>query len=102
MNNFRELELAITKWAENKDLLKPENSFQQITKTMEELGEVASALCKKKPDLLVDSIGDCVVTLIILARQNNLNMLDCLQVAWDEIKDRKGKTIDGVFIKNEI
>ena len=26
-------------------------------------------------------------------------MLDCLNSAWDEIKDRKGKVKDGSFVK---
>jgi len=33
--------------------------------------------------------------------RNNLHMTDCLEVAWVDIKDRKGKMIDGIFVKEE-
>lgn len=31
-----------------------------------------------------------------------LNLNDCLLAAWNEIKDRKGTTINGTFIKNQL
>ena len=86
-------------WADEKNLLKPENSLKQFTKVVEEVGEVASALARNDKTLLKDGIGDVVVTLIILAEQNGLSIGECLEAAWDEIKDRKGKTIGGAFIK---
>ena len=30
----------------------------------------------------------------------NLDLTECANLAWNEIKDRKGNTINGVFIKN--
>lgn len=90
----------VINWADNKGLLKPENSFKQFIKTVEEMGEVANALNKDNKEALIDGIGDVVVTLIILAKQNNLDIEDCLEHAWNEIKDRTGKTVNGVFIKN--
>ena len=44
-------------------------------------------------------MGDIFVTLIILCDQLNLDLVDCLARAYEKIKDRKGKTINGVFIK---
>lgn len=90
----------VINWAKDKGLLKPENSTKQFIKTVEELGEVASALAKGNRQGFIDGIGDVVVTLIILAEQNGLDIEDCLEVAWNEIKDRTGKTVNGVFIKN--
>ena len=46
-----------------------------------------------------DAIGDVVVTLIILAQQIGTTFEDCVMLAYDEIKDRRGKLVDGVFIK---
>lgn len=88
-------------WADDKDLLKPENSLKQFTKVVEEVGEVAAALARNDKDELKDGIGDVIVTLIILAEQQGLAVGDCLQAAWDEIKNRKGKTVNGAFIKSE-
>jgi hypothetical protein len=49
----------------------------------------------------LDSIGDCVVVLTILAAQNGLQIEDCIAQAYDEIKERKGVMKDGVFVKEE-
>jgi len=89
----------VIQWASDKYLLKKENSLAQMAKITEEVGEVASALLKKDTPKLIDGIGDVVVTLIILAEQNNLRIEDCLEVAWVEISNRKGKTVGGTFIK---
>jgi NTP pyrophosphatase (non-canonical NTP hydrolase) len=89
----------VVKWADDKGLLKKENSAKQFLKVAEEVGEVASALAKDKPDMLMDGIGDVFVTLIILAEQNGMTAEQCLQAAYDEIKNRTGKTVNGVFVK---
>ena len=89
----------VVQWAADKNLLKKENSLAQMAKVTEEVGEVASALLKKDTPKLIDGIGDVVVTLIILAEQNQLRIEDCLEADWIEISNSKGKTIDGTFIK---
>lgn len=90
----------VESWAEEKGLLFQANSNKQMLKVMEEVGETASALSKGDYDGLIDGIGDVMVTLIILAAQNNLSIKNCLAAAYDEIKDRTGETKDGVFIKD--
>ncbi len=90
----------IIAWAKEKDLLKKENSLAQMAKVTEEVGEVASALLKNDKAKLIDGIGDSFVTLIILAAQNDLTPEECLNAAWEEIKNRKGKTVNGTFIKD--
>jgi len=90
---------SVTIWADEKQLLKSENSLKQFTKVVEEVGEVAAALAREDKDELKDGIGDVVVTLIILAEQQGLSLGECLAAAYDEIKNRKGKTINGTFIK---
>nr|WP_245344313.1 MazG-like family protein [Staphylococcus sp. GDB9P120P] len=88
-------------WSIEKGLHKS-NSAQQALKTLEEMGEVASALCRNNTDALRDGIGDVVVTLIILAQQNNMTLYECLNTAYEEIKDRKGvMSSEGSFIKQE-
>lgn len=98
-NTMEQLIQNIIEWAKAKGINKKENSLAQMAKVTEEVGELASALIKKNNDKLIDSIGDVIVTIVILAEQNGLNVKDCLEVAYNEIKDRKGKTIDGTFIK---
>lgn len=71
----------------------------QICKTIEELGETAKAILKKDVIGQMDGIGDTVVTLICLSMQLNLDFEECLEYAYNEIKDRRGKLINGVFVK---
>lgn len=80
-------------------IVKPENARTQFMKVTEELGELAEGINKDKPEQVKDSLGDVLVTLILLAEDLNLNLLDCLNSAWNEIKDRKGEVKDGSFVK---
>ena len=99
---FDELIDNITQWADDRGILIPNNAPQQTMKIMEELGETAGAILKnKEKSEIIDGIGDTLVTVIILAKQLGLNPTECLESAWNEIKDRKGKTVDGTFIKEE-
>tara|TARA_B100000073_G_scaffold322114_1_gene303185 strand:+ start:134 stop:427 length:294 start_codon:yes stop_codon:yes gene_type:complete len=86
-------------WANEKDLLKKENSQAQMLKVLEEVGETAGALLKNKNQEIIDGLGDSFVTLIILCYQLGLEPKDCLEAAWNEIKNRKGKTVNGTFIR---
>jgi len=95
---MNELVGLIEKWSINKNLHKAEPS-KQMLKVVEEVGEVASALARNDMDKLEDGIGDVIVTLIILAQQNGMSLEDCLDTAYAEIKGRKGKMINGVFVK---
>ena len=90
----------VEEWSKDKDLDKAESS-KQFLKVIEEIGEVADALAKNKPEELKDGIGDVVVTLIILAQQNGLTLEECLETAYSEIADRKGEMVNGVFVKEE-
>lgn len=88
----------VEQWSIDKNLHNG-NPDRQALKFYEEAGEVGAALSRNKLDDLKDGIGDTVVTLIILAQQHGMTLQECLQFAYDEIKGRKGKTINGTFIK---
>lgn len=89
---------AVKIWSENRGLHKADPA-KQMLKVTEEIGEVAAALARGDKDRLEDGIGDSVVTLIVLAQQNGLELAECLETAYSEIEGRKGKMIDGVFVK---
>ena len=72
-----------------------------MVKVMEELGELANGINKNKQDLIIDSIGDVYVVLVILCMQLGLDINDCIKVAYNEIKDRKGEMVNGTFVKEE-
>jgi NTP pyrophosphatase (non-canonical NTP hydrolase) len=89
----------ILTWAKERNLLKPENQTKQFIKLAEEVGELGAAILKNDIIKIIDGIGDIQVVLIILAKQYDLDIDHCLEAAWHEIKDRKGKTVNGTFIK---
>lgn len=98
---FEELHEAIIQWAEDRNMIKPDRltGLAQLAKVTEELGELSAGINKNDEDKTKDSLGDIMVTLIILAQDLNFDLLDCLNSAYNVIKDRKGKTINGVFVK---
>lgn len=98
--NLNELVKNVEEWSINKGLDKSESSKQYL-KVAEESGEVAAALARNDNEALKDGIGDEIVTLIILAQQRGLTLEECLNAAYQEISDRKGKMVNGVFVKED-
>lgn len=101
MNN-NELQENVIQWASDRMLLSKDNALKQLAKTMSELGELADAIIKNDTEGIVDGLGDVQVTLIILADQLGIPYDGALESAWNEIKNRKGKTIGGTFIKETV
>ncbi|MEB7693323.1 MazG-like family protein [Staphylococcus epidermidis] len=97
-NTINQLVKQVEQWSINKNLHNG-NSDRQALKFYEEAGEVAAALSRNDKKALKDGIGDTIVTLIILAQQQGWTLEECLQYAYEEIKNRKGKTINGTFVK---
>lgn len=87
-------------WAEDRNLIKGATSQAQTVKLFEEGGEVAAAVARNDREKLKDAIGDVAVVLIILAAQNDMTFDECLNAAYEEIKDRTGRMVDGIFIKD--
>ena len=98
INTLDQLVKQVEQWSKDKNLHNG-NPDRQALKFYEEAGEVGAALSRNKMDDLKDGIGDTVVTLIILAQQHGWSLQECLQYAYDEISQRKGRTINGTFIK---
>lgn len=86
-------------WAIRRGLDKA-NSDKQLIELIKEVGQLAEAHNKGYRDKQIDSIGDIAVVLTIYALQNGLHLDDCIREAYNTIKDRAGKTKDGVFIKD--
>ncbi len=119
---FEELGEKVLDWAKDKDLLHADIAEKQFLKFMEEVfefrdewtlykdefsfnngyGEIDdnSYLCELADKMILE-MGDIFVTLIILCEQLEMDPVDCLARAYEKIKDRKGKTINGVFMKQE-
>ncbi len=86
-------------WAEDKNLIHEENAPKQLIKLQEEVGELCSAYLKGNKAEQIDALGDIRVVITILAAQLNLDIDACFDIAYNEIKDRKGVTKNGTFIK---
>lgn len=87
----------IKQWHHDRNLIEGSTDKDQYLKLIQEAGELSDSICKGKD--IRDDIGDMMVVLINIMARNELSMDECLQVAYDDIKDRKGKMIDGVFVK---
>lgn len=89
----------IRDWANERGLIKGGDVKTQTIKLVEEVGELSRAVIKSNEEEFVDAIGDCVVVLTNLAAIKGLKIEDCINKAYDVIKNRKGKMENGSFIK---
>jgi len=89
----------IRQWHHERNLIDGSDDKTQFCKLAEEMGELSSNICKGNDRK--DDIGDMMVILINIAERNGYTLEECLNVAWQDIKDRKGKMIDGVFVKED-
>ena len=92
----------IRAWATNKGIYKSGDSKTQYIKLMEEAGELAQAILKNDEPEVIDAIGDMVVVLTNLAKLRGHNLEDCVCSAYDVIKSRQGKMINGTFVKQTL
>ena len=88
---------SITKWHYQRNLIEGSTDKDQVLKLIQEVGELSDSVCKGND--ISDDIGDILVVLVNIAARNGWDLYTCLKVAFDDIKDRKGCMIDGVFIK---
>lgn len=91
----------VLEWAKERDLIHEENAPKQLIKLQEEVGELCSAYLKGNKAEQIDAIGDIRVVLTILSEQLNLDIDTCFDIAYNEIKNRKGVTKNGTFIREK-
>lgn len=101
VSRYRQLEALVEDWAEDKGIIKNGTPTAQALKTLEECNELIDAIDKEHKGETVDALGDVLVTLIIQAKMQGVDLLDCLQIAYDVISKRTGKMENGMFIKNK-
>jgi len=91
----------IRNWAAERGIYEKGNSHTQYVKLQEEAGELAKALLNKDNDEIKDAVGDIVVVLTNLAYLEGFTIEECISAAFKEICNRKGKMINGTFVKDE-
>ena len=114
MKNFEQLQKLTLEWAKDKNLLHADNTDKQFMKFIEEVFEFKTdydilwhevrrqgSISREMVKSLMLEMGDIFVTLIILCNQIGIEPTRCLDMAYEKIKGRTGKTINGVFVKEE-
>ena len=91
----------IREWAEERGLYENGDPKTQALKLVEEVGETCRAILKEDRAEAIDGIGDCIVVLTNLAELIGHPIEDCIEAAYNEIKDRKGKMANGTYVKND-
>ena len=94
-----ELVKKVEQWHYDRNLIDGATDKDQVLKLLQELGELSDNVCKGND--IRDDIGDILVVMINILARNKLTLEECLEVAYKDIKDRKGKMVDGIFIKEE-
>ena len=87
----------VISWHHDRNLIKGSSDKDQTLKLLQELGELSDSVCKGKD--IKDDIGDMLVVMLNITSRNNVSLEECLAKAWEDIKDRKGRMIDGIFVK---
>ena len=98
---FSELEQLVLKWAKDRLIFEQSNPVNQYEKLIDEVCELKDSIDNVNVFKMRDDIGDILVVLIIMSFMIGLNIETCLEFAYNEIKDRKGKMVNGIFVKDQ-
>lgn len=100
MSTYAEVEMEIIRWAEARKIIPRAKPQAQLNKALEELAELFKAESQGNLPGIKDGVGDVVVCLINYCALKEINLVDCLALAYEEIKDRRGTLMpDGTFVK---
>jgi NTP pyrophosphatase (non-canonical NTP hydrolase) len=94
---LEQYEKLIEQWHRDRNLIDGATDKDQVCKLIQEVGELSDNVCKGRD--VSDDIGDCIVVLINIAVRNGLTLEQCMAQAYNDIKDRKGRMVDGIFVK---
>ena len=99
--SYADVELQIIRWAESRRIIPNSTPEVQLLKAVSEMGELADATLKKDREGMEDAVGDVMVCLVNYCALQDLNLVDCMEVAYDQIKNRRGTLLpSGVFQKD--
>ena len=89
----------IVNWAMDRRIIQESNPVAQSTKTVEEANEMLEAIELGDIDHFKLEAGDVYVTLVLAAEMAGVSLKDCIDDAYNKIKDRKGMMLQGRFVK---
>ena len=100
MSSYAHIEMLIIQWSEARKIIPNSNPESQLLKAVSEMGELADATIKHDKEAVIDAVGDVLVCLINYCVLQDINLVNCMEVAYDQIKNRKGILLpNGVFQK---
>ncbi|MDA9034864.1 MazG-like family protein [Hyphomicrobiales bacterium] len=94
---MEELTNLIIQWHHDRNLIDGSSDKDQVLKLIQELGELSDSVCKGKD--VKDDLGDMMVVMLNIMERQGVSMEECLSTAYNDIKDRKGRMVDGIFVK---
>jgi NTP pyrophosphatase (non-canonical NTP hydrolase) len=101
MSTYRDIEMKILQWSEARQIIPRAHPYTQLMKAVSEMGELCDAELKGDLAGTVDGVGDVMVCLINYCALKDIDLVECMAKAYDEIKDRTGTmTKDGTFVKD--
>lgn len=101
--SYANVEIKIIQWAEARKIIPNSTPEVQLLKAMSEMGELADATIKKDKEAIVDAVGDVMVCLVNYCALQDINLVDCMEVAYDQIKNRRGTLLpNGLFVKESL
>lgn len=99
--SYASIEIKIIQWSEQRKIIPNSTPEVQLLKAMSEMGELADATIKKDKEAIVDAVGDVMVCLVNYCALQDINLVNCMEVAYDQIKNRRGTLLpNGVFVKD--
>lgn len=102
MSSFAEVELDVIRWSEARKIIPNSTPLAQSIKAVEEINELVDALREGNKFDAIDAVGDTVVCLINVCALLDVNLVDCLEAAYEQIKDRRGyMNAEGIFVKEQ-
>jgi NTP pyrophosphatase (non-canonical NTP hydrolase) len=100
--SYSDIEMKVIQWSEARKIIPNSTPLAQWKKAQEELNELRESLEANDIDAIRDAVGDTVVCLINLCALADINLVDCLAGAYEEIKDRRGyMNEEGIFVKEQ-
>ena len=99
---YTTLKRAVLDWADTRGILSSSDPKTQCLKFVSEAGELADNIAKGDHYAALDDIGDILVTLILLAELIDTDLMVCLEGAYEIIRKRQGKMVNGIFVKDVV
>lgn len=98
--SYAQIEMQVIQWSEARRIIPNSTPQAQLLKAYEEMGELTAATIRNHRPGMEDAVGDVMVCLINYCALSDLDLVQCLSNAYDEIKDRKGTLMpNGLFVK---